>query len=145
MSKSINEVNLLGNVGKEIDIVFTPQGMCIANFSVATTYKKKDKTEETEWHRLVAYDKTAEHIREWVHSGNKIHVKGSLRTRKWQDQQGNDRWTTEVIVGSFILLEKKQEGRSPNQRPEAPQQQSAPPPQQQQAQSFDDFDDDLPF
>lgn len=104
---SVNKVFILGNVGKDPEIRYTPGNLAICTISVATSRKgKKDgeKTEETEWHRVVFFDKLAEIVGEYVKKGRSIHVEGRLRTRKWQDKDGKDQYTTEVVAESMQML-----------------------------------------
>ena len=128
-----------------------PNGEAVANLSIATSESWKDKQgqlqERTEWHKLTAYRKLAEIIGEYVKKGSRLYVEGKLQTRKWQDQQGNDRYTTEVIISEMQMLggnESKGSGSAPQQP--APQQ----PKPQQQAQKPPgepdfNFDDSIPF
>lgn len=109
MAKSVNKVILVGNVGKEPEVKFAPSGTAIANFSIATTERFKDKGGEwqdrTEWHNLVAYQRTAEIIRDYVKKGSKIYVEGRIQTRSWDDQaSGQKRYRTEIIVNDLVLL-----------------------------------------
>lgn len=109
MAKSVNKVILVGNVGKEPEVKFAPSGTAIANFSIATTERFKDKGGEwqdrTEWHNLVAYQRTAEIIRDYVKKGSKIYVEGRIQTRSWDDQaSGQKRYRTEIIVNELVLL-----------------------------------------
>lgn len=141
----INKVIVLGNLGQDPEIKYMPNGGAVANFSVATSESWKDKNtgeahEKTEWHRCVAFRKLAEIIGEYVKKGDKIYVEGKLQTRKWQDKQGNDRYTTEIVVDEMQMLgDGKRKGNGQQQRSAPPQQQA---PQQNAA---DGFDDDLPF
>src|SRR5690554_6880896 len=100
---SVNKVILIGNVGQDPDVKTTSNGTIVANFSLATAEKWKDKTsgqmrEETEWHRCVAYGRTAEIIGEYVKKGSKLYIEGRLQTNRWKDQNDIERFTTEVIV-----------------------------------------------
>lgn len=141
----INKVIVLGNLGQDPEIKYMPNGGAVANFSVATSESWKDKNtgeahEKTEWHRCVAFRKLAEIIGEYVKKGDKIYVEGKLQTRKWQDKQGNDRYTTEIVVDEMQMLgDGKRKGNGQQKRSAPPQQQA---PQQNAA---DGFDDDLPF
>ena len=101
---SVNKVILIGNLGRDPEVRYTPNGNAVCNISVATTrnWKSKesgDKVEETEWHRVVFYDRLAEIAGEYLKKGSQVYIEGRLRTRKWQDASGNDRYTTEVSVG----------------------------------------------
>lgn len=161
MAKGVNLVILIGNLGKDPETRYMPSGAAVATASLATSEYWKDKTtgdqqERTEWHNLVFYNRLAEIAGEYLRKGSKIYVKGSLRTRKWQDQQGIDRYSTEIIVQEMQMLDGQSGGGSaggnqgggnqqgrPQQsgrQQQSRQQQSAPPPQ-----GYDDFDDDIPF
>ena len=158
MSASKNLVILIGNLGKDPEIRYAPSGDCIANFTIATTEKWKDKVsgemkEATEWHRLTAFGRLAEIVKEYVFKGSSIYVEGSLKTRKWQHTDGTDRYSTEIRVSQLIMLGGKREGvnsgsgggyqeedrdqrQTSNQRPRAPAG-STPP--------ISELDDDIPF
>ena len=160
--QGVNKVILIGNLGQDPEIKYMQNGKAVANFSIATSESWKDqsgqKQERTEWHRLVAYDKLAEIIGEYVKKGSKIYVEGKLQTRKWQDQSGVDKYTTEVVINTMQMLDgKKQDGgqqggwgqpapQPAQQQPVARQQapQNAAPPQQGYAPPMD-FDDTIPF
>lgn len=170
-SRGVNKAVILGNVGDDPSIRYMPNGKAVANFTVATSESWKDqqgqKQERTEWHRCTAYDKLAEIIGEYVKKGSKLYLEGKLQTRKWQDQQGQDRYTTEIIVSEMQMLDGKPQQQGGQQAPQGqqqqqrhPQQQQAPqnngyqqarsqPVQQQQAPQYNepahDFDDDIPF
>ena len=106
---SINKVILIGNLGRDPEVRYTPNGNAICNISVATTRNWKDKTsgdkvEETEWHRVVFYDRLAEIAGEYLKKGRPVYVEGRLKTRKWQDKEGRDTYTTEVIADNMQLL-----------------------------------------
>ena len=103
-SRGINKVILIGNVGNDPDIRYFPNGDAVVNLSLATSEAWKDRNtgepqERTEWHRVVVRGKLAEVVKQYVHKGSKLYFEGSLRTRKWQGQDGQDRYTTEVVVG----------------------------------------------
>jgi single-strand DNA-binding protein len=115
MAKSVNKVILLGNVGKDPEIKATPSGTVVATFSIATSERFKDKTgnwqDRTEWHNLVAYQRTAEIIRDYVKKGNKLYVEGRLQTSSWDDKTtGQKRYKTEIIVNDLSLLSGRGEG-----------------------------------
>jgi len=112
MSNSINKVTVLGNLGDDVEVRFMPDGTPVANFTVATTEKWKDKQsgemkESTEWHRMVAYGRLAEIARDFLKKGNKAYFEGKNKTRKWTDDQQIVRYTTEVIVNDICLLGSK--------------------------------------
>ncbi len=145
MSRSLNKVQLIGNVGKDPEIKFTQDGKPIANLSIATSDTWKDKQgqkqEKTEWHKIVAFGKLAEIIQQYVKKGDKLFVEGKLQTKKWTDKSGQDRDTTEVVLdpfgGQMIMLGSPGRGSQQVQ----PNDQS-PPQQQQYSQGVDD---DIPF
>lgn len=173
---SINKVILIGNLGRDPEVRYTPNGNAICNISVATTRNWKDKTsgdkvEETEWHRVVFYDRLAEIAGEYLKKGRPVYVEGRLKTRKWQDKEGKDVYTTEVIADNMQLLGGREGmgggdaggesgydqgagGRSDNRGEGRPAQsaRSAPTPRPEptkpatkSATGFDDMDDDIPF
>lgn len=115
MAKSVNKVILLGNVGKDPEIRATAGGMTVANFSIATTDRIKGQdgqyTDKTEWHNLVAFQRTAEIVRDYVKKGNKLYVEGRLQTSSWDDKTtGQKKYKTEIIVGDLSLLSGRGEG-----------------------------------
>lgn len=143
---SLNKAQIIGNLGQEPEIRYTKSGSPVANLSIATSEKWKDKQsgeprEATEWHRVVLFGRQAEVAAEYLHQGSKVYIEGQIKTRKWQDQQGQDKYTTEIHGRQLIMLNKV-EGQ-----PQSTQQQQ-PPAQNgsnQPAGNFDDFDDDIPF
>ena len=147
---SINKVILVGNLGADPETRYMPNGDAVANIRLATTESWKDKAsgekkEITEWHRVVFYRKLAEIAGQYLRKGSQVYIEGSLRTRKWQDKDGKDQYTTEIRANEMKMLGSRQDGDS------APRQQSAPQqPRTQQSGSsqggFGDFgDDDVPF
>jgi single-strand DNA-binding protein len=115
MPKSVNKVILVGNVGKDPEIKMLPSGLPIANLTLATSDRSKDKAgdwqERTEWHNLVAFQRTAEIIRDYVKKGNKLYVEGRIQTRSWDDQaSGQKKYRTEIIVNDLVLLSGRGEG-----------------------------------
>jgi|SRR5580704_5849719 single-strand DNA-binding protein len=115
MAKSVNKVILLGNVGKDPEIRATQGGMTVANFSIATTDRIKGQdgqfTDKTEWHNLVAFQRTAEIVRDYVKKGNKLYVEGRLQTSSWDDKTtGQKKYKTEIIVSDLSLLSGRGEG-----------------------------------
>lgn len=160
MARGINKVILVGNVGGDPEVKFMPNGNAVTTLSVATseTWKDKqtgDKQERTEWHRVVCFNRLGEIAGEYVRKGSKLYVEGSLRTRKWQDQQGQDRYTTEIVASDIQMLDSKGQGSSAYPEAQSTQQhasanRAAPKPQQATAQTaaqdaFDELDDDIPF
>lgn len=160
MAKGINKVILVGNLGNDPEVKCMPSGGAVTNISVATADSWKDKTsgervDRTEWHRVVFFNRLAEIAGEYLAKGSQVYIEGSLRTRKWQDQSGQDRYTTEIVASEMQMLGARgndagnapaQSGNGGNQGGKSRQQQR-PQQQAQQAphQSFDDFDDDIPF
>ncbi|MGC1182299.1 single-stranded DNA-binding protein [Legionella sp.] len=160
MARGINKVILIGNVGVDPDIRYLPNGNAVTTLSIATSEAWKDKTsgekqERTEWHRVVCFNRLGEIAGEYVRKGSKLYIEGSLRTRKWQDQQGQDKYTTEIIANDIQMLDSK--GGSTGSYDDmsqaqpynnTPSQQSTSKPQQQSHQVPHDtfeLDDDVPF
>lgn len=110
----LNKVMLIGNLGADPELKYTQSGVAVCNFSVATSERWKDKDgqqqEATEWHRVVVWKKLAEVCEDYLHKGSKVYVEGKLQTRKWQDQNGNDRYTTEIFALNVQFLTPKGEG-----------------------------------
>ena len=145
MSRGVNKVILIGHIGQDPEVKYTPAGNAITNVSVATSETWKDKQtgqpqERTEWHRVVFFNRLAEIAGEYLRKGSKVYIEGSLRTRKWQDQQGQDRYTTEIVASEMQMLDGKPDGQS-----RAPASQPAPQPHQPPPSSFDSLGDDIPF
>lgn len=163
MARGINKVIIVGNVGQDPEVKYMPSGGAVTSISVATSESWKDKNtgqqqERTEWHKIVFYNKLAEIAGEYIKKGSKVYVEGSLRTRKWQAQDGSDRYTTEIIASEMQMLDSKPaDGSAPQQRQAAPAQQRQAAPQQgyppsaarpaaaAPAPAIDDFSDDIPF
>lgn len=146
---SINKVFLLGNLGADPETRYTADGSAVTNFRMATTvyYKDKggDRKEITEWHRCVAFGQTAEVAGEYLLKGSQCHIEGRIQTRKWEDKDGNDRYTTEIVVDRLTLLGKKSDDDDRPARgsgkPQKPQQQNAPA----KGGRVEDLEDDIPF
>ncbi len=139
--RGINKVIVVGNLGQDPETRHMPSGGAVTNISVATSESWKDKQtgekkERTEWHRVSAFGRLAEIMAEYLRKGSQVYIEGKLRTRKWQDKDGNDRYTTEIIADQMQMLGSRQEQSRP-----APS--SAPPAQPEPGP--DDFDDDIPF
>ena len=147
MARGVNKVILVGNLGKDPETKYMPSGDCVCNFSLATTDSWKDKTsgekvEKTEWHNIVMFKRQAEIAGEYLRKGSQVYIEGKLKTRKWQDKSGNDRWTTEIEARDMQMLGS----RGGNAGMGAPAAQSAPPPPAAAAQSGNPpFEDDIPF
>ncbi|MDE1484650.1 single-stranded DNA-binding protein [Xenorhabdus bovienii] len=163
-SKGVNKVILIGRLGQDPEVRYLPNGGAIANITLATSEQWRDKQsgemrEKTEWHRVVIFGKLAEVAGEYLRKGSQVYIEGSLQTRKWQDQQGQDRYTTEVTVnvgGTMQMLSSRQgsqQGQQPQQQYSGAPQQSHGwgAPQQPKGQQLQqepppmDFDDDIPF
>jgi single-strand DNA-binding protein len=112
MARGVNKVILVGNLGDDPDCKFMPSGGAVTNISVATSESWKDKQtgqpqERTEWHRVVFFNRLAEIAGEYLEKGSKVYIEGSLRTRKWQDQSGQDRYTTEIVASEMQMLDSR--------------------------------------
>jgi|TARA_B100000965_G_scaffold29200_1_gene21634 single-strand DNA-binding protein len=112
MSNGVNKVILIGNLGQKPEMRYTATNSAVANLSIATTESWKDKEsgemrDKTEWHKVVFFGKPAETIERYLDKGSKIYVEGKLQTRKWQDKDGNDRWTTEIVGNQFNFLDSR--------------------------------------
>lgn len=172
-SRGVNKVILIGNLGNDPEVRYLPNGGAVANLTVATSETWRDKNtgenkEMTEWHRVVMYRRLAEIAGEYLKKGSKVYLEGRLQTRKWQGQDGQDRYTTEIIANEMQMLDSRGAGGGmgqgapmqqqqqggwgqPQQPAYQPQQQQPahqPAPQQQPQQQYNDlpdFDDDIPF
>lgn len=143
MARGVNKVILIGNLGKDPETRFMPSGGAVTNITLATSESWKDKQsgqmqERTEWHRVVFFNKLAEIAGEYLKKGSKVYIEGSLRTRKWQAQDGSDRYTTEIVASVMQMLDSRgdQAGEQGSQAQGTADAYSAPAP---------DFDDDIPF
>lgn len=155
MARGLNHCTFIGNCGADPEVRFTPSGTAVANVNLGVSERWKDRQsgqaqERTEWVRLVMFNKTAEIAQQYVKKGMRLHVSGKMQTRKWQDQSGQDRYSTEIVVNDLIMLDKPVQGQQPQQG--GYQQPNNQPPQQQGGNfgapdpgSFDDFDDEIPF
>ncbi|EGU0213462.1 single-stranded DNA-binding protein [Salmonella enterica] len=166
-SRGVNKVILVGNLGQDPEVRYMPNGGAVATISLATSESWRDKQsgetkEKTEWHRVVLFGKLAEVAGEYLRKGSQVYIEGQLRTRKWQDQSGQDHYTTEVVVnvgGTMQMLGGRQGGNAPAGQdnpqgwgqPQQSQQQQfsgggpASSPQQPQQGAMPDFDDNIPF
>lgn len=165
---SVNKVIIIGNLGKDPEVRYTPNGSAVCNLSVATTrnWKSRDsgeRQEETEWHRVVLYDRQAEIAGEYLKKGRPVYIEGRLKTRKWQDKEGRDTYTTEIICETMQLMGGRDSGggddmgggssgggyaprQAPAPRAAAPAAaRPAPAPAAKSSTGFDDMDDDIPF
>lgn len=143
MARGVNKVILVGNCGKDPETRYMPSGGAVTNISIATSESWKDKTSgeqqvRTEWHNICFFNKLAEIAGEYLRKGSQVYVEGSLRTRKWQDKNGGDRYTTEIIASEFQMLGSRQDSGQPSQQANQGGQQREPG-------ADDDFDRDIPF
>ncbi len=156
MARGVNKVILVGNLGKDPEIKYTASGAAIANITIATSESWNDKqsgekVEKTEWHRVVAFQRLAEIMGEYLKKGSQVYIEGKLQTRKWQDQNGQDRYSTEVVASDMQMLGSRGGEGGGSQPNTGGGFRSKPQPQQQQQQAapassgggFDD--DDIPF
>lgn len=144
MGKSLNQCNFIGNLGQDPEVKQMPNGGAVANFSIAVSddYKNKNTGEivqQTDWVLIVVFGKLAEICGQYLNKGSKVFVSGKQKTRKWQDQNGVDRYTTEIVASEMQMLDGRNGGGS---NAPVPQQQQPP---QQNGGLPDDFDDDMPF
>jgi single-strand DNA-binding protein len=145
MAKGINKVILVGNLGQDPEVKYMPSGGAVCNVSLATTDSWKDKTsgerqERTEWHRVVFFHRLAEIAGEYLRKGSQVYVEGRLQTRKWQDKDGQERYTTEIIASEMQMLGGRSGGF--DQSSTSP---SGPSQARREESPSDDFDDDIPF
>jgi single-strand DNA-binding protein len=153
MARGVNKVILVGNLGQDPEVKYMPSGGAVCNVSVATTDSWNDKTsgekqERTEWHRVVFFRRLAEIAGEYLRKGSQVYIEGRLQTRKWQDNNGQDRYTTEIIANDMQMLGGRTTGgsvdfESPQQQQQ--QQQHEPTPQKAASTATEEFDDDIPF
>ena len=154
MARGVNKVILVGNLGADPDTRYMPSGKAVTNIRVATSESWKDRQtgdmqERTEWHSIVMYDKLGEIAAEYLRKGSQVYIEGSLRTRKWQDKQGNERYSTEVVANELQMLGGRSGAGGPSSGT------SSGPSEPRERQEYagpagagverDDFDDDIPF
>ena len=149
---SLNKVMLIGNTGRDPEVRYTADGGAIANLSLATTETWKDKAgekqEKTEWHRVVMFGKLAEITGEYVKKGMQIYVEGRLQTRKWQDKDGQDKYTTEIVADTMKMLGSRGEKAATSGPPgdgDRVKPATAAGAPAKGASKFDDFESDIPF
>jgi single-strand DNA-binding protein len=153
MMASVNKVILVGNLGRDPETRYMPDGAAITNASLATSFAWTDKgsgekKEETEWHRIVFRGRLAEIAGEYLKKGSQVYVEGRLRTRKWQDKEGRDRYTTEIVADAMQMLGSRAGAGAPP--PEAAEPKGEAPAKadggaKKPAGKFDDLEDDIPF
>jgi len=156
MARGINKVILVGNLGRDPEVRYTPSGAAVANLAVATSESWKDKQtgeqqERTEWHRVVMFNRLGEIAGEYLKKGSKVYIEGKLQTRKWQDNSGQDRYTTEIVANEMQMLDSRGGGGMGGAN-DFDQTATAPRPAASKSEApaaqkgaFDDFDDDIPF
>ena len=159
---SLNKAQIIGYLGQDPDIRYTPSGAAVANFSVATTSRWKDKQsgeqkENTEWHRCVAFGKQVDPIEKYLKKGSQVYVEGELRTNKYDDKEGITRYSTEIRVLRFSFLDRKSDTRPPHpadrdqdgmpsqSRTDADDREPPPKDRDDPGSQEEDFDDDIPF
>ena len=150
MARGINKVILVGNLGGEPEVRFTPGGSAVANITIATSSSWRDKQsgemqERTEWHRVAFFNRLAEIAGEYLHKGSKVYIEGSLKTRKWQDKAGNDRYTTEVIANEMQMLDSRGQGGAPSSSFNTTNHQQSTPEMSAAPMTAAIEDDDIPF
>lgn len=150
MARGINKAIIVGTLGKDPETRYMPSGGAVTSIAVATNENWTDKQtgqkqERTEWHNITFFGRLAEIAGEYLKKGSQVYVEGSLRTEKWQDKQGNDRYTTKIIANEMQMLGGRPGGGSNDYSPSSQQQQSQPQPANQPAPVDDSFDDDIPF
>ena len=139
MSNGVNKVLILGNLGSDPEIKYTKAGDPVANLSIATSESWKDKNsgdlqEKVEWHRVVMFSRLAEIAEQYLKKGSKVFVEGKLQTRKWQDQEGKDRYTTEVVAKEMTMLDSRSTSQAQENSPKV-----------ESDKPKDDFEEDIPF
>ncbi|MDX5151100.1 MAG: single-stranded DNA-binding protein [Acidiferrobacterales bacterium] len=150
MARGVNKVILVGHLGKDPDVRYAPSGQAIANITLATSEQWKDKNtgekqERTEWHRVVFFSRLAEIAGEYLKKGSQVYIEGRLQTRKWQDKDGNDRWTTEIVANDMQMLGSRGAGGGDSFNQDASYGQPEPAAAGSGGGAPDDFDDDIPF
>ena len=148
MARGVNKVILVGTLGQDPDTRYTPSNAAVAYLSIATNETWKDKQtgeqkEKTEWHRVVMFNRLAEIATEYLRKGSQVYIEGKIQTRKWEDKEGNDRYTTEVVANEMQMLGGRSVGNTESSSYSNNDNQSAP--KSDNADSSDDFDDDIPF
>lgn len=148
---SVNKVIVIGNLGRDPEVRYTPSGSAVCNVSVATTRnwksKEGERQEETEWHRVVFYDRLAEIAGEYLKKGRPVYIEGRLRTRKWTDKEGKEQYTTEIIAEQMQMLGGREESHGEESRAPATKThgERAGGPKNRPSTGFDDMDDSILF
>ncbi len=154
--RGVNKVILVGVLGKDTETRYMPSGGAVTNISIATseTWKDKqtgEKKEKTEWHKIIFFNKLADIAGQYLKKGSKVYVEGKLQTRKWQDKDGNDRWSTEIVANEMQMLDSRGDqsqsgaGHAPVQQQSAPQAQGNANQAPAAPAGYEDFNDDIPF
>jgi len=146
----LNKVTLIGRLGSDPEVRYMPTGGAVTNVSLATSRRWKDKNtgerrEETEWHRIVFFSKLAEIVGEYLKKGSQVYVEGRIQTNKWQDKEGKDRYTTEIIADQMQMLGSKNEGEGGSYSPKPSSNEPTGTAPFSEVTSNDAFDDDIPF
>jgi len=153
MARGVNKVIIVGTLGADPDTSYAPSGSAITKLSIATNESWKDKEtgeqkEKTEWHRISMFGRLAEISAEYLRKGSQVYIEGKLATNKWQDKEGNDRWTTEIIANQMQMLGGRPTGNATssksNENQQSPSNENKQSPPEPPA-GTDDFDDDIPF
>ncbi|WP_405241168.1 single-stranded DNA-binding protein [Lentisalinibacter salinarum] len=150
MARGINKVILVGNLGQDPDTRYMPSGSAVTNLRIATSEQWKDKQtgeqkERTEWHNVAMFGRLAEIAAEYLRKGSQVYIEGKLRTRKWQDKQGNDRWTTEVIADEMQMMGGRGGGGGGGSAPMSSQDSGPSGGNYPDSGGGEEFDDDIPF
>ncbi|MBN1684511.1 MAG: single-stranded DNA-binding protein [Gammaproteobacteria bacterium] len=151
MSRGVNIAILIGNLGADPEIRYTSDGNAVSNISLATSTVWKDResgnlTEKTEWHRVVFFGRLAEITNEFLKKGSKIYVQGRIQTRKWQDKNGTDRYTTEIVANEMQILDRRKNGEDYNQQESTSKFEAPQESQESSGNSGNEgFVDDIPF
>jgi single-strand DNA-binding protein len=161
MARGVNKVILVGNLGKDPEVRYSPNGGGVANITIATTESWKDKTsgekvEKTEWHRVVFFGRLAEIAGEYLKKGSQVYIEGRLQTRKWQDKEGKDRYTTEIVAGEMQMLGSREGRGAPSEFDQSSDEGRSSGASSSRAPATassgggkpsapSDFDDDIPF
>jgi len=148
MARGVNKVILVGTLGADPDTRYTPSNAAVTNLSIATNESWKDKQsgeqkEKAEWHRVVMFNRLAEIATEYLRKGSQVYIEGKIQTRKWEDKEGKDRWTTEIVANEMQMLGSRSSGG--NSAPSSPEGSSSNTTSTPEKQGSDDFDDDIPF
>lgn len=146
---SLNKAMIIGRLGQDPDVRYTQSNTAVANLSVATSERYKDKSgewkENTEWHRVVAWGRLAEICQEYLKKGSQVYIEGPIQTRSWEDKDGQTKYTTEIKALTMTMLDSKSSGGGGGNVPEKPQNAQPVSSNVDLNDNFDDIDDDLPF